>query len=181
MESLYLPCLKSTVSMLGNGRVVNPRYREVTGFFPGLLLTEKFKIRSFMSEQSWWLTQLSMLLCCPVNGTQRSAREFFWLKHRWSAMIADVITKTNNSRYKEEKKRNRRVSHPRVSTINGNQINGHVLVSLNTRKRQEHQPGSFTPDYQISKEKVEKQKLIDSLKFGSYIHKMCYSLNFLEL
>ena len=52
----------------------------------------------------------------------------FWLKHRWSAMMADVITKNNNGRYKEEKKRNRRVSDPRVSTINGNQINGHVLV-----------------------------------------------------
>ena len=34
------------------------------------LLADKFKIRSFMSEQSWWLTQLSLLLCCPVNGTQ---------------------------------------------------------------------------------------------------------------
>ena len=33
MKSLYLPCLKSTASMLGNGRVVNPGYREVTGFF----------------------------------------------------------------------------------------------------------------------------------------------------
>ena len=54
----------------------------------------------------------------------------FWLKHRWSAMVADVITKNNNGRYKEEKKRNRRVSDPRVSTINGNQINGHVLVYL---------------------------------------------------
>ena len=86
------------------------------------------------SEQSWWLTQLSLLLCCPVNGTQRSAREIFWLKHRWSAMMADVITKNNNGRYKEEKKRNRRVSDPRVSTINGNQINGHVLVSLKRRR-----------------------------------------------
>ena len=45
-------------------------------------------------------------------------------------MMADVITKNNNGRYKEEKKRNRRVSDPRVSTINGNQINGHVLVWL---------------------------------------------------
>ena len=34
------------------------------------LLTEKFNIRSLMSEQTWWLTQLSLLLCCPVNGTQ---------------------------------------------------------------------------------------------------------------
>ena len=46
-------------------------------------------------------------------------------------MMADVITKNNNGRYKEEKKRNRRVSDPRVSTINGNQINGHVLVNIN--------------------------------------------------
>ena len=48
-------------------------------------------------------------------------------------MMADVITKNNNGRYKEEKKRNRRVSDPRVSTINGNQINGHVLVILKLR------------------------------------------------
>ena len=49
-------------------------------------------------------------------------------------MMADVITKNNNGRYKEEKKRNRRVSDPRVSTINGNQINGHVLVNKNLGK-----------------------------------------------
>ena len=50
-------------------------------------------------------------------------------------MMADVITKNNNGRYKEEKKRNRRVSDPRVSTINGNQINGHVLVHIITLKK----------------------------------------------
>jgi hypothetical protein len=33
MRSLFLPCLKSVASMLGNGKVVNPGYREVTGFF----------------------------------------------------------------------------------------------------------------------------------------------------
>ena len=50
-------------------------------------------------------------------------------------MMADVITKNNNGRYKEEKKRNRRVSDPRVSTINGNQINGHVLVKKKSKKQ----------------------------------------------
>ena len=59
-------------------------------------------------------------------------------------MMADVITKNNNGRYKEEKKRNRRVSDPRVSTINGNQINGHVLVVCNSNN---HESDASMPVY----------------------------------